>query len=411
MTGDALLSRYGLRPARLSSAHRKRQVGQIYFGDQEQSNGMDAPTRDGIEVPKWKCLQPLEPKGASAMKITTVGIDLAKNLFQVHAVDERGRAVLRKQLRRDQMARFFANLLPCLIGMEACASAHHWARTLQKFGHTVRLMAPQFVKPYVKTNKNDVADAEAICEAVSRPNMRFVPIKSVEQQAVLSLHRVRQGFVRARTAQGNQIRGLLGEAGLIIPKGIVNVAKRVPALLEDAGDEVPASFRQLIQRLTEHLKELDRQVDELETQIKAWHRGSKLSCKLEKIPGIGPLGASALVASIADAKSFDNGRQLSAWLGLVPRQDSSGGKPKLLGISKRGDVYLRTLLIHGARSAILAAQRKAVNTNVWLAGLLNRRHPNIAAVALANKNARTVWALLAHGREFRADYAPEASAA
>ncbi len=188
--------------------------------------------------------------------------------------------------------------------------------------------------------------------------MRFVPIKSVEQQAVLALHRVRQGFVRARTAQGNQIRGLLGEFGLIMPKGIVNVAKRVPTLLEDAGDELPASLRHLIERLTDHLKELDRQVDELETQIKAWHRSSELSRKLEKIPGIGPLGASALVASIADANSFDNGRQLSAWLGLVPRQDSSGGKPKLLGISKRGDVYLRTLLIHGARSAIRAAQRK-----------------------------------------------------
>jgi transposase len=345
------------------------------------------------------------------MKITTVGVDLAKSVFQLHAVDERGRAVLRRQLRRDQMTAFFANLPPCLIGMEACASAHHWARTLRKFGHTLRLMAPQFVKPYVKTNKNDVADAEAICEAVGRPNMRFVPIKSIEQQAVLSLHRVRHGFVRARTAQGNQIRGLLGEFGLIMPKGIVNVAKRVPVLLEDAGDELPASLRQLIERLTEHLQELDRQVDELEAQIKAWHRGSELSCKLEKIPGIGPLGASALVASIADANSFDNGRQLSAWLGLVPRQDSSGGKPKLLGISKRGDVYLRTLLIHGARSAILAAQRKAVNTNVWLASVLNRRHPNIAAVALANKNARTVWALLAHGREFRADYVPEVSAA
>ena len=345
------------------------------------------------------------------MKITTVGIDLAKNVFQVHAVDERGRAVLRKQLRRDQMRAFFVNLPPCLIGMEACASAHHWARTLQRFGHTLRLMAPQFVKPYVKTNKNDVADAEAICEAVGRPNMRFVPIKSVEQQAVLALHRVRQGFVRARTAQGNQIRGLLGEFGLIMPKGIVNVAKRVPLLLEDAGEELPALFGQLIERLTDHLKELDRQVDELETQIKAWHRSSELSRKLEKIPGIGPLGASALVASIADANSFDNGRQLSAWLGLVPRQDSSGGKPKLLGISKRGDVYLRTLLIHGARSAIRAAQRKTVNTNAWLAGLLNRRHPNIAAVALANKNARTVWALLAHDREFRTDYAAETSGA
>ena len=340
------------------------------------------------------------------MKITSVGIDLAKNVFQVHAVDERGKTVLRRQLRRDQMAAFFANLPPCLIGMEACGSAHYWARTLQSFGHTARLMSPQFVKPYVKSNKNDVADAEAICEAVARPNMRFVPVKSVEQQAVLSLHRVRQGFVKARTAQANQIRSLLGEFGLIMPAGISHIAKRVPDLLEDTSNPLPGSLRQLITRLTEHLKDLDQLVDEFETQIKAWHRSSELSMRLEKIPGIGPLGASALVASIADATSFDNGRQLSAWLGLVPRQHSSGGKPTLLGISKRGDVYLRTLLIHGARSAILAAQRKAVNTNVWLAGLLDRRHPNVAAVALANKNVRTVWALLAHGRQFRANYVP-----
>ena len=341
------------------------------------------------------------------MKITTVGIDLAKNVFQVHAVDERGKTVLRRQLRRDQMAVFFTNLPPCVIGMEACGSAHYWARTLQSFGHTARLMSPQFVKPYVKSNKNDVADAEAICEAVARPNMRFVPVKSVEQQSVLSLHRVRQGFVRARTAQANQIRSLLGEFGLIMPAGICHVAKRVPSLLEDTRHPLPGSLRRLITRLTEHLKDLDQLVDEFETQIKAWHRSSELSMKLEKIPGIGPLGASALVASIADANSFDNGRQLSAWLGLVPRQHSSGGKPMLLGISKRGDVYLRTLLIHGARSAILAAQRKAVNTNVWLAGLLDRRHPNVAAVALANKNVRTVWALLAHGRQFRANYVPQ----
>jgi transposase len=341
------------------------------------------------------------------MKITSVGIDLAKNVFQLHAVDERGRIVLRRQLRRDQMTAFFANLPPCLIGMEACGSAHYWARTLQSFGHTARLMSPQFVKPYVKSNKNDVADAEAICEAVARPNMRFVPVKSIEQQAVLSLHRVRQGFVKARTAQANQIRSLLGEFGLIMPAGISHVAKRVPSLLEDTRNPLPGSLRRLITRLTEHLKDLDQLVDEFETQIKAWHRSSELSMKLEKIPGIGPLGASALVASIADATSFDNGRQLSAWLGLVPRQHSSGGKPTLLGISKRGDVYLRTLLIHGARSAILAAQRKAVNTNVWLAGLLDRRHPNVAAVALANKNVRTVWALLAHGRQFRANYVPQ----
>jgi transposase len=330
------------------------------------------------------------------MKITTVRIDLAKNVFQVHGIDERGKAVLGKQLRRAQVAVFFANLPPCVIGMEACASAHHWARTLQGFGHTVRLMAPQFVKPYVKTNKNDVADAEAICEAVGRPNMRFVPVKSIEQQAILSVHRVRQGFVKARTAQANQIRGLLGEFGLVIPQGIINVAKRVPEILEDASNELPVPFRHLIDRLTTHLKELDRQVKEFEGEIIAWHRSSELSRKLEKIPGIGPL---------------DNGRQVSAWLGLVPRQSSSGGKPTLLGMSKRGDAYLRTLLIHGARSAILAAKNKVDNTNGWLTNLLKRRHPNIAAVALANKNVRTAWAMLAHGREFKADYVPTRMAA
>ena len=265
------------------------------------------------------------------MKITTIGVDLAKNVFQVHGVDERGKAVLRKQLRREQMMTFFANLSPCLIGMEACGSAHHWARTLQGQGHTVRLMASQFVKPYVKTNKNDAADAEAICEAVARPNMRFVPIKSVEQQAVLSLHRVRQGLVKARTAQANQIRGLLGEFGLIMPQGLCHVSQRVPALLERAADKLPLAFRQLIERLLSHLRDLHQQVSELEAQIKAWHSHSELSRRLEKIPGIGPLTASALVASIADARSFANGRQLSAWLGLVPRQSSSGGKPLLLG--------------------------------------------------------------------------------
>jgi transposase len=261
---------------------------------------------------------------------------LAKNVFQVHGVDERGKTMLRKQLRRAQVAAFFANLPPCVIGMEACASAHYWGRTLTRFGHTVRLMASQFVKPYVKTNKNDAADA------VGRANMRFVPIKSIEQQAILSVHRVRQGFVKARTAQANQIRGLLGEFGLTIPQGIINVPKRVPELLEDASNDLPAPFRHLIDRLTQHLKELDRQVKEFEKEIIAWHRSSELSLKLEAIPGIGPLAASALVASIADPHSFENGRQVSAWLGLVPRQHSSGGKPTLLGMSKRATrTYVR----------------------------------------------------------------------
>lgn len=338
------------------------------------------------------------------MTITTVGIDLAKNVLQVHGVDERGKTVLKKQLKRNQVAPFFANLPPCLIGTEACGSAHFWANKLQAMGHTVKLMAPQFVKPYVKTNKNDAADAEAICEAVSRPTMRFVPIKNGEQQAVLALHRARQGFVKARTAQANQIRGLLAEYGIIIPLGIGSMAKRLPDILEDGENGLPGTFRQLIERLSNHLKELDRQVQELEVQIQTWHRENAASKKLAQIPGIGPITASALVASIGEARNFENGRQLAAWLGLVPRQNSSGGKQALLGISKRGDTYLRTLLIHGARAVIRVAERKTQHVGSWLAGVMGRRNKNVAAVALANKNARIVWALLAHDREYASDY-------
>jgi transposase len=338
------------------------------------------------------------------MKITTIGIDLAKNVFQVHGVNAHGKVVLKKQIKRDQMATFFANLTPCLIGMEACGSAHYWARKLQAQGHTVKLMAPQFVKPYVKTNKHDAADAEAICEAVTRPTMRFVPIKNVDQQAVLALHRVRQGWVKARTAQANQIRGLLSEFGLIVPQGIAHLYQRVPVLLDEAKEALPGALRELMQRLLTHLKELDRQVQEMEGQIQAWHRSNALSRKLEKIAGIGPITASALVASIGDAKQFANGRQLAAWMGLVPKQHSSGGKTNLQGISKRGDTYLRTLLIHGARAVIRFAGRKP-DTQSWLHKLLARSNKNVAAVALANKNARIVWALLARDREFRPDYA------
>jgi transposase len=337
------------------------------------------------------------------MEITTVGIDLAKNVFQVHAVDQHGKVVLKKQIKRDQVAAFFANLPVCLVGMEACGSAHYWARRLQALGHTVKLMAPQFVKPYVKTNKHDAADAEAICEAVRRPNMRFVPIKNIEQQAVLALHRVRQGWIKARTAQANQIRGLLSEFGLIVPQGIGHITRRVPALLDEAKDELPGPFQELVQRLLEHFKDLDRQVNEMEHQIQSWHRANELSRKLEKIPGVGPITASALVASIGDAKNFENGRQLAAWLGLVPKQHSSGGKTNLQGISKRGDRYLRTLLIHGARAVIRQIEGKT-NVQGWLSKLLGRRNKNVATVALANKNARIAWALLAHDRNFRSDY-------
>jgi transposase len=344
------------------------------------------------------------------MKITTIGIDLAKEVFQIHGVDEYGKVVLRKQLRRSKMAEFFANLEPCLIGLEACGSSHHWARKLGSFGHTVKLMSPQFVKPYVKTNKHDMADAEAICEAVTRPNMRFVPIKNVEQQAILSVHRARQGLVKARTAQANQIRGLLSEFGIVIPQGIQSISKRIPDILEDTENDLPGTMRRLLERLNDHLKELDRQVNELELQIKLWHKENEASQRLEAIPGVGPITASAIVATVGNATEFKNSRQLAAWLGLVPKQHSSGGKQTLLGISKRGDTYLRTLLIHGARAVIRFAEKKA-GPGSWLYKLIARRNKNVAAVALANKNARIIWALLTKKATFHPDHATAATAA
>jgi len=337
------------------------------------------------------------------MKITTLGIDLAKDVFQLHGVDQRGHVVLKRQIRRKEMIGFFTKIEPCLVGMEACGSAHYWARRLTELGHTVKLMAPQFVKPYVKTNKHDMADAEAICEAVTRPNMRFVPVKTVDQQAILAVHRVRQGLVKARTAQANQIRGLLAEMGLVIPKGIKYLFCLVPSLLDEAKDVLPAAFCQLIERLLTHLKELKRQVDELELEILRWHRQNEASRNLETIPGVGPITASALVASVGDARNFKNGRQLAAWLGLVPKQHSTGGKTCLQGISKRGDCYLRTLLIHGARAVAKYAERRP-ERHAWLTKLMGRRNTNVAAVALANKNARIAWALLAREEKFRSDH-------
>lgn len=345
------------------------------------------------------------------MKLSACGIDLAKAVFQVHGVDLNGKPCLRKQLRRAEMLTFFVKLEPCLIGMEACGGAHYWARKLSEMGHTVKLMAPQFVKPYVKTNKNDAADAEAICEAVTRPTMRFVAVKTEQQQALLAIHRARQGFVKARTAQANQIRGLLAEFGIVIPQGLCHVSPRLAALADPSSGQLPGSFCNLLQRLADNLKELDRQVKELEQQIRLWHEQSEASQRLAEIPGIGPITASALVATIGDARCFKNGRQLAAWMGLVPRQHSSGGKPVLLGICKRGDCYLRTLLVHGARAVIRHAEHKVEHAASWLGRLLGRRNKNVAAVALANKNARMVWALLMHSeRRFRPGYAAGAAA-
>jgi transposase len=343
------------------------------------------------------------------MKTTTIGIDLAKNVLQVHGADANGKPAIRKQLKRREVMAFFANMEPCLIGMEACGSSHHWARQLQSLGHEVKLISPQFVKPYVKTNKSDVADAEAICEAVSRPTMRFVPIKNVEQQAMLSLHRAREGFIGDRTATANRIRGLMAEFGLIIPQGIGHIRSKIPELIEDATNQLPGMFRALIDQLIDHLKWLDQQIQAIETQIKTWHKNNADSQRLAEIPGIGVTIATALIAMIGDARNFKSGRELAAWIGLVPRQHSTGGKQTLLGISKRGDAYLRKQMIHGARSLAYHTGRKADPGN-WLNKLINRRHINVAVVAQANKTARIVWAMLAHGREFRVDYALKTAA-
>lgn len=333
------------------------------------------------------------------MAVTTIGIDLAKNVFQIHGVDESGKCKLKKKIKRAQMAEFFANMKPCLIGMEACAGAHYWARILTAQGHAVKLMPPQFVKPYVKTNKNDMADAEAICEAVTRPNMRFVSIKTPEQQSLLSIHRARAGLVKARTAQINQIRGLLAEFGIVLPQGASAINRHVPELLEDGENGLPMPFRRLLSSLYENVKQLSEHIETMEAAINEQFRQNELCKKIAAIPGIGVLTATAIVSTVGSGSDFQNGRQLSAWLGLVPKQHSSGGKNTLGSISKRGDTYIRTLLIHGARS-VLSARKDKLRPESWLGRLLARRNKNVAAVALANKNARMLWVLLTTEKEF-----------
>ncbi|MDP1672838.1 MAG: IS110 family transposase [Burkholderiales bacterium] len=337
------------------------------------------------------------------MKIKRIGLDLAKQVFQVHGVDGEDRVALKRQLRRQQMLAFFSKIDPCLIGMEACGGAHYWGRELMKLGHTVRLMAPQHVKPYVKGNKNDMNDAEAICEAVGRPNMRFVAVKTVAQQDLQSCHRVRTLLVRQRTAKANEIRGLLGEYGIVVLNRIESLRRALPVLLEST-DSIPGEgLRQLLMALREDLVYLDERVRQLDQVIERAAREDTVARRLQQIPGIGPVTATALVASVGDARQFRRARDMSAWLGLVPRQQSSGGKAVLQGISKRGDAYLRTLLIHGARSVARVASRKTDARSQWVDRISQRRHANIAAVALANKNARIAWALMTRGT----DYVPQ----
>ena len=333
--------------------------------------------------------------------IKVLSIDLAKRSFHLYGVDEDGQQVLSKKLGRVRLSEFVANLLPCTVAMEACGSAHYWARKFRTYGHEVRLIAPQFVKPFVKSNKNDAADAEAICEAAQRPNMRFVAIKTVEQQDIQAIHRMRSLTVDRRTAHINHIRGLLLEYGIEIAKGRPAVQRRLPEILEDAENGLSARFRAELHGLAEELRHLNERVAHYDAQIDAIAQGDRQARDLMTIPGIGPKGATALLAAVGeDASLFHNGRGLDAWIGLVPRQHSTGGRDRLLGISKRGDVYLRNLLIHGARAVLRTLEHKEDRTSLWAKALKDRRHTNVAIVAMANKMARVAYAVMTTGKPY-----------
>lgn len=335
-------------------------------------------------------------------QVCTLGIDLSKMSFQLHGVDSKGHAVIRKKLSRKKLLPYIANLTQCVIAIEACGGAHYWCRQLTALGHSVRIIAPQFVKPYVKSNKNDAADAEAICEAAQRPSMRFVPTKSVEQQDIQSIHRIRSQTVARRTAQANQIRGLLMEYGVIIPKGISYIQKNIPLILEDAENGLTVLFRELLSTLYDEMVHLDERIQMLELKLETIAVNNQDCQRLLTIPGIGVLTATALIAAIGDVSVFKNGRELAAWLGLVPRQHSTGGTPTLLGISKRGDTYLRTLLIHGGRTVVRVADKHDDRRSLWVSELDKRRGKNISAVAVANKNARIAWAVLSKKESYKA---------
>ena len=333
-------------------------------------------------------------------EIKAVGLDISKHIFQVHCADDCGRPVLRKTLRRPGVASFFGALPPCLVALEACGSAHYWARLLQDQGHEVRLISPQYVKPFVKTNKNDAADAEAICEAAQRPTMRFAPIKSVDQQAILVVHRTRDLLVRQRTQLINALRGHCGEFGIVVAKGASNVTRLIE-LIEDDG-RIPDHARIGLMIIVDQLRTVQSNIVKQEKHLKAWHRSSEASRRLATIPGVGVITATALVATIGDASQFRSARQLAAWLGLVPKQNSSGGKDRLGRISKHGDRYLRRLLVHGARTELRWSRTRKGQRTDWQQALLARRPTNVVLLAMANKTARVVWALLRRAETYRA---------
>ena len=341
------------------------------------------------------------------MKLSRIGIDLAKNVFQLHGVDRQGKAVWKRRLKRDQWLKALLDRAEpgCEIGMEACGGAHHWARVLQSRGFTVRLIPPQFVKPFVKSNKNDANDAEAIVEAMSRPSMRFVTVKSVVQQDIQATHRIRTELKDQRNAKANQIRGLVAEYGLVAPLTLGALRAAIPDWLEDADNGLTVHFRSLLHGVWLDLTALDDRLRELDRTIEQLANSNEVTRRLQQLRGVGPMVATALVATVGDAGQYHNSRQMAASLGLTPRQCSSGDKHRLLGITKRGDVYLRTLLIHGARAVVSQAKHKDDRLSRWVTGIAQRRHPNVAAVALANKTARMAWAMLRNETDYDPDFA------
>lgn len=345
------------------------------------------------------------------MKLIRVGVDISKSVFQVHGVDSKERTVWRVKLKRGSWLTVLAQKVDsgCEIGLEACAGAHHWARKLMASGYRVKLIAPQFVKPYVKSNKTDRNDAEAICEAMSRPSMRFVPVKSVEQQDIQAVHRVREELVVRRTAKVNQIRGLVGEYGLVAPRGIAKLRRALPQWLEELENGLSERFRRLLAGLWEDLHELDRRVSVLDGELKAIAKSNAQARRYLKLRGIGPVGATALVATLGDGKAFAKGREFSVSTGLTPRQHSTGGRERLLGISKRGDGYLRKILVHGARAVVRHCRGRDDPLSQWLNALLARKPVNVVVVALANKTARIAWALARYDTDYEPTFALDTS--
>lgn len=344
------------------------------------------------------------------MEIMTIGLDLAKSVFQVHGVDAAGKTVVRKALRRAQVLTFFSKLPPCLVGIEACGTSHHWARELIKLGHDVRLMPPAYVKPYVKRGKTDAADAEAICEALTRPTMRFVPIKSPEQQAALSMHRSRDLLVKQRTQLVNMMRGILAEFGIEIPQGLHRALEMARAIVGGEAPDVPSDAVKVVARLSQQALDAHAQLREIERDLLAWQRRSDLATRLLTIPGIGPIGATAIAASVTDPRQFRSGRQFAAWLGLTPLQRSSGGKERLGRITKMGDKYLRKLLVVGMTSIVRRAKNKPQAVDPRLLALLARKPMRVVTVAMANKTARIAWAVMVRGEVYKERHVPALAA-